>query len=83
VLAWAECHGAVAIIDDWDARRVAQTHEQEVHGSLWVVAQAVVQDRWTATSASNFVDLMIGSGARYPCELAGFEAWARREGLLS
>lgn len=81
VLAWAECHDAHAIIDDADVRRVAQLYGLSVHGVLWVVAQAVEQGRWSATSASNFVDRLIGTGARYPFEVAGFVTWARSVGL--
>lgn len=82
VLAWAECHSATAIIDDRDARRVGQAHGLDVHGLLWVAARAVAEERWSARSAGSFVDQLIHSGARYPCEIGGFEAWCYQEGLL-
>jgi predicted nucleic acid-binding protein len=34
VLTWAQVHGAIAIIDDADARKVGQAHGLKVHGSL-------------------------------------------------
>lgn len=82
VLAWAECHGAIAIVDDADARRVALSYGIEVHGVLWVGVQAVVQGRWNAGSVRRFFDRMLMSGARYPFEIGGFEDWARARQLL-
>jgi predicted nucleic acid-binding protein len=82
VLAWAECHGATAILDDSEARRVARAHGLAVHGVVWMAAQAVNQGRWSATSVSGFLDQMIASGARYPFESSAFEAWAHGKGLL-
>jgi predicted nucleic acid-binding protein len=83
VLAWAECHGAIAIVDDRDARRVAQKYNQNVHGLLWIVAYAVRDGRWNISSAGAFVDQLLASGARYPFDSGGFERWARKSGLIS
>lgn len=82
ICAWAECHGAIVIIDDADARRVAQRHGLDVHGVLWIGTQAVRHGRWNAASTSGFFDAMIASGARYPFEVGGFESWAQGQGLL-
>ena len=82
VLAWADCHKAIAIVDDADARRVAQSYGLEVHGLLWAVAAAINCGRWTAAGSSAFVDQLLASGARYPFESGGFEAWASKQGLL-
>lgn len=82
VLAWAERHGAVAIIDDAEARRVGQAHGLRVHGSLWVLARAVTDGRWSISSASSFADQLKSSGARYPFEIGGFEGWARKAKLI-
>lgn len=38
-LAWAETHGAIAIIDDQAARNVAHQRRVAFHGSLWLVTQ--------------------------------------------
>lgn len=83
VFAWAEVHGATAIVDDADARRVAQGYGLEVHGLLWVVATAVADGRWGESSAGAFVDQLLAAGARYPFEAGGFVEWASKQGLLS
>ncbi|MGF1651717.1 MAG: hypothetical protein ACFCUP_00150 [Actinomycetales bacterium] len=82
VPAWADVHGATAIIDDTQARRVAARHGAAVHGSLWVVAQAVRAGRCSATSASAFVDVMGRSGFRLPFPTGDFVEWAKASGLL-
>ncbi len=83
VLAWAEVHAAVAVVDDASARRVARRHGADVHGLLWVAGQAVTQGRWSAVAVSGFVDRMIESGARYPFTVGRFVDWAIDNGLLT
>ncbi len=82
MLAWAEVHQATSIIDDDDARRVGQQYGLEVHGSLWLVAQAIDVGRITEATASTFVDVLIARGARYPCPVGGFCSWARESRLF-
>ncbi|MCK2240769.1 MULTISPECIES: hypothetical protein [unclassified Crossiella] len=83
VCAWAEVHGATAVIDDRAARRTARRHGlHEVHGSLWVFAQGVRSGRATAGGVAGLVNALIATGARYPCQAIGFEAWARQNKLL-
>jgi predicted nucleic acid-binding protein len=82
VCGWAEVHGATAIIDDGDARDVAARNGLPVHGSLWVVAEAVRAGRITLPAASGFVDALISTGARYPCGVGGFVAWAQKNRLV-
>lgn len=82
VLAWAEVHGALALIDDSDARRVARQHGLEVHGLLWVAAQAVLDGRWSVAGVSGLLDHLLASGARYPFESGGFAEWAISVRLL-
>ncbi|MCG8917339.1 hypothetical protein L6E12_16250 [Actinokineospora sp. PR83] len=82
VCAWAEIHGATAIIDDADARKVAKTSGILVHGSLWVIATAVRDSGRGETTADNFVRSLIDSGMRYPKMPDGFCAWARQNTLL-
>lgn len=82
LLAWAQVHSAVAIVDDKDARLAAQRAGVEAHGVLWVVASAIEDKRISRAAASGFIDAMLGSGARYPFEHGGFVTWAERQGLL-
>lgn len=82
VFAWADRHCAVVVIDDQSARRVAQQHGLEVHGSLWVMAKGVEHGRATVESASSLADTLLKHGARYPFEVGGFRHWAVAQGLL-
>jgi predicted nucleic acid-binding protein len=74
VLAWAEIHDAIAIIDDGDASRVAREHGITVHGSLWVLAEAVRHGYLVEAAASGLVDALIHEGARFPFQPGRFLA---------
>ena len=82
VFAWADRHGATAVVDDRSARRVAQQHGLEAHGTLWIIAKGVEHGRATVESASSLVDMLLKHGDRYPFEIGGFRYWARCKGLL-
>jgi predicted nucleic acid-binding protein len=82
VLAWAEVHGAIAIIDDGDASKVGRKHGITVHGSLWVLAEAIRSGHLVEAAASGLVDALIHEGARFPFGRGQFLKWAYREGLL-
>lgn len=82
VLAWAEVHEAVAVIDDRDAVRVGRAGGLEVWGSLRVIADSVRDGRTTPYVATTFVDALISTGMRYPCPPGGFVDWAKRNSLM-
>jgi predicted nucleic acid-binding protein len=83
VLAWAEVNGGVVIIDDGDARSAAQRHGLTVHGTLWILVQAIRANALSPASADAFVQALRATGARLPVFPAGgVEAWARQVGLL-
>lgn len=82
VFAWADRHGAIAVVDDRSARRAAQQHGLEAHGTLWTIAMGVKHGRTTVESASSLVDTLLQHGARYPFEIGGFRHWASCKGLL-
>lgn len=82
VLAWAEVHGAVAVVDDGDARRIARRAGLEVWGSLRVIAEAVKESRATEYAANVFVDALMDSGMFCPCQRGQFINWAKQMGLL-
>ncbi|WP_282202162.1 hypothetical protein [Kitasatospora fiedleri] len=82
VLAWAEVHGATAVIDDADARRAARKHAMPVQGSLRVLADALREGRVTEYAANAFADATAATGARYPFGPGGFLSWAGRMKLL-
>ncbi|GAA3850462.1 hypothetical protein [Streptomyces sedi] len=83
VLAWAEVHDAVAVVDDGDARRIARRYGvPAVWGSLRVIAMAVGAGQTTEYVATSLVDALVNSGARYPCARGEFIGWAQANGLL-
>ncbi|MEU0159128.1 hypothetical protein ABZ154_09860 [Streptomyces sp. NPDC006261] len=82
VLAWAEVNGAIAVIDDGDARRIARRYCLPVWGSLRVIATAVSEGHATEYVGSSLVDALIDTGARYPCARGQFVSWAKRNCLL-
>lgn len=82
VFAWAEVHGATAVVDDGDARRIGRKEGLPVIGSLRVVADSIADGHTTEYVASGLVDAMIDTGARYPFQRGGFIGWAKQQGLL-
>ncbi|HWE89638.1 MAG TPA: hypothetical protein VG317_09275 [Pseudonocardiaceae bacterium] len=82
VLAWAETHRATAVVDDQDARRAGRNGGLDVWGSLRVVAESVRNGQLTEYSANAFVDALIETGARYPCQRGQFTIWAKASGIL-
>jgi predicted nucleic acid-binding protein len=82
VCAWAEVHGTLAVIDDRAARIAAQRAGLDVHGTVWVIAQAVNHGRQTPSGATALLDTLILDGARYPFRAGGFATWAKDKGLL-
>jgi len=83
VLAWADTHGAVAIIDDRDARRAGARNGLTVHGTLWICARAVNEGRLLPGAADGLIRALADTGARFPVRARhGFTVWARAEGLL-
>lgn len=82
VLAWAEVHGATAVVDDGDARRIARREGLPVCGSLRLIAESVSLGHTTSYVAAGLVDAMIDSGARYPCARGQFINWAKQQKIL-
>lgn len=84
VLAWAQVHDAVAVIDDGEARHLGRKAGRRVHGTLWLVAQAVRSGRETESSVAGLIRAVSDAGARYPAEaVSDFGRWARSQDLLS
>jgi predicted nucleic acid-binding protein len=79
VCAWAEVHGAVAMLDDKAAREVARSAGLRVHGSLWLIRSALSRGRMTVAAAGGLADALIADGARYPFKSGGFGAWHARQ----
>lgn len=82
VLAWADVHGAVAVIDDAAARRAGLQAGLPVWGSLRVIAEALRDGSTTEYAATALVDAMMATGMRYPFQAGQFVVWAKQKGLL-
>lgn len=82
VCAWAEVHQAIAVMDDRDARRAAQTNGLTTHGSLWLICEAVRVGQIAEAAAIGFTDTLLNAGARYPFQRGAFSTWARQQRLL-
>jgi predicted nucleic acid-binding protein len=83
VLAWAEVHGATAVLDDQDAVQCAKASGVKVACSLSIVSTGLKENRIDMGRAQSIVDDLIElGGARFPCDGAGFAAWARENGIL-
>ena len=82
-LAWAEVHGAVAIIDDQAARNAARNRQVPAHGSLWLVTQGIGDGHLREEEATRLVGMLLDTDARFPFGNAtDFIPWARAESLL-
>jgi predicted nucleic acid-binding protein len=83
VLAWAEAHQAIAIVDDQAAVQCGRERGVEVRRTLALVARGVKRGVMEAAGACKLVDELVQTGgARFPCSGEGFVGYARREGLL-
>ena len=82
-LAWAEVHGAVAIVDDQTARNAARNRNVSVHGSLWLVTRGMRDGHLREDEATRLVGMLLDTDARFPFgNAADFIPWARAESLL-
>lgn len=81
-LAWAETNKAIAIVDERAGSRHGLERGVEVHGTLWLIAGGFRTGRLSEAECASLVDTLRDSEAWFPCDGAGFFAWARSEGLL-
>lgn len=81
IFAYAQTYGATAIIDDGKARRLGRKNGVDVHGTLWLLADACHAGSLSAVSACTLVDVLASAGARLPCTGASFRDWAAGNGL--
>ena len=82
VFAIAELRGGIAITDDRRAVVVAQATGLEVHGTIWLLAQACRDGKLSEPGAGGLIDALRGTGHRLPCTGNEFPTFARRNKLL-
>ena len=82
-LAWAETHGAVAIVDDRAAVHAGRQRAVETHGTLWLVVRGLQDAALAGPEAVTLVKELLDIGAWFPFDYADeFIPWARGESLL-
>lgn len=78
-----EVNGGTAVIDDQGAVQCAKERGVQVVRSLGIVSTGLNKSLFDEGRARQIVDALIKvGGARFPCDGAGFAAWARQGGLL-
>ena len=82
VLAWARTHGAIAIIDDRAATRIAQRDGITARGSLGLVVGGLRSGVLERAEAEHLIDELRATGMYLPVDGPGLIAWAYTEGLL-
>lgn len=83
LLAWAEVHAAVAVMDDNAAVQAAKARRVLVRRSLGLLCNAIHRDVLAIDVVRSLIDdLKALGGATLPCDGAGFEHWAEARGLL-
>ena len=82
-LAWAEAHDAIAIMDERAGVNVAKQRGIAVHGTLWLIAEALNSRLVNERQAIRIVDDMLAAHAWFPFDHGdAFIAWARGEGII-
>jgi len=82
VLAWARVHGGTAIIDERAGTRAARRDHIDVHGTLWLIANAIRSSKLSQVDAIKMTDQIAATDMALPTDGAGFLAWAYEQGLL-
>ncbi|MDO4888017.1 MAG: hypothetical protein Q3979_04845 [Actinomycetaceae bacterium] len=83
VLARTLARGGKAIIDDAQARRLAQRERADFTGTLGLLVEAVRAHYLTVDMVGDLADDLIAVHYRLPFPPGGFARWARQEAGLS
>ncbi len=81
-LAWANVHGGTVIMDERAGTRAARRDNIEVHGTLWLITNAIRDSKLRETDAIKMIDQLAATDMTLPTDGAGFLAWAHEQGLL-
>lgn len=82
VLALAETHGAVAVIDDGAARTLARENGVRVKTTISLLCDLVRADQLGLSLASTIADRLLQTQYRLPFSEGGFAAFVRQHELL-
>ncbi|MFW6638546.1 hypothetical protein ACOALZ_00735 [Nocardiopsis algeriensis] len=82
VLAYAQVHGATAVIDDGAARRAAKEAKVRYTGTLGLLCEAVRAGFLTLAMVSSVADHLMETEYRLPFGPGEFEKWAQENGAV-
>lgn len=83
VLAYANVHGAIAVVDDGHARKAAADRGVKTQSTLRLLCDGIGQGLLTTKGVSVIVDHLIEGKYRLPFAAGEFEKWAIENGLLA
>ena len=81
VLAWAESHGAIAVLDDQTAVQLGRARGVTVYRTLRLIAEGLKTGVLSPKSSIELVDSLERAGARFPITSVEFLQWAQDRGL--
>lgn len=82
MLAWVSANGGFAIVDERAATPAARRDGIDVHGTLWINANGVKENKLDRHAAERMVDQLVESHIKLPVDGVGFFTWAHIEGDL-
>ncbi|WP_260195408.1 hypothetical protein [Actinophytocola gossypii] len=82
VLAYAKANGAVAVIDDGPARKIARASGISHIGTLGLLCEALRESQLTVELISTVADHLLEGEYRLPFQAGGFAKWAHDQGLI-
>ena len=83
VLAYAQVHGALAIVDDGAGRKHAKRAGIDFQGTLALLCEAIRCGQLSVDVVSHIADHMLETEYRLPFKPGGFAVWAKQNGLTS
>lgn len=81
VLAYAQVHRMLAVIDDGAGRKAGQSAGVQVRGTLGLLMDAIRSGQLTVEMVSQVADDLLATEYRFPFKVGGFAQWARQQGL--
>lgn len=81
VLAYAQVHRMIAVIDDGAGRKAGKTAEVQVRGTLGLLMDAIRSGQLTVEMVSQVADDLLATQYRLPFVQGEFAQWARQQGL--
>ncbi len=82
VLAYAKANGAIAVIDDGPARKIAHANSVRHTGTLGLLCAALRENLLSIDLISTVADHLLEGDYRLPFRKGDFRKWAHDQGLI-